>query len=252
MTVSAEQRAVVGVHGWVGFVVGFGLIWATLQLTSSPVPTPLRSAGACVATALCAIVVVVVLWRVPPRAAPVTLGLGRPALPGLVVALGVVVLCAVGYLLFTPLTGRVLEAREGWLGLLLGVFLFNGVAEELAWRGYVFGALRKGRTFWQAVLLSMPLLALTHVPIALASGWVVGLAAMIVAAVTTLPFAYLYELGGRTVWAPALVHAAIDTFRALTVDPADTMVFSLYVSAVALVVPLVAFPLGWLVRRRRP
>ena len=82
--------------------------------------------------------------------------------------------------------------------------------------------------------------------------WVVGLAAMIVAAVTTLPFAYLYELGGRTVWAPALVHAAIDTFRALTVDPADTMVFSLYVSAVALVVPLVAFPLGWLVRRRRP
>jgi hypothetical protein len=81
---------------------------------------------------------------------------------------------------------------------------------------------------------------------------VVGLAAMIVAAVTTLPFAYLYELGGRTVWAPALVHAAIDTFRALTVDPADTMVFSLYVSAVALVVPLVAFPLGRLVRRLRP
>jgi hypothetical protein len=66
----------------------------------------------------------------------------------------------------------------------------------------------------------------------------------------TLPFAYLYELGGRTIWAPALVHAAIDTFRALTVDPADTMVFSLYVSALALVVPLVAFPLGRLVRRR--
>jgi hypothetical protein len=47
------------------------------------------------------------------------------------------------------------------------------------------------------------------------------------------------------------VHAAIDTFRALTVDPADTVVFSLYVSALALVVPLVAFPLGKLVRRPR-
>jgi len=35
----------------------------------------------------------------------------------------------------------------------------------------------------------------------------------------------------------------------LTVDPADTLVFSLYVSAIALVVPLVAFPLGRLVRR---
>jgi membrane protease YdiL (CAAX protease family) len=242
--------APVGVRGWVGFVVGFGLIWATLQLTSSPVPTPLRSAAACLATVVCAVVVVVVLWRVPARSAPVAVGLGRPAPRGLLVAAGVVLLCAVGYLLFAPLTGRTLGTPPGWLGLLLGVFLFNGVAEEVAWRGYVFAALRQGRTFWRAVLLSMPLLVITHVPIALNSGWVVGLAAMLVAAVTTLPFAYLYELGGRTIWAPALVHAAVDTFRALTVDPADTMVFSLYVSAIALVVPLVAFPLGRLVRRR--
>lgn len=129
------------------------------------------------------------------------------------------------------------------------MFLFNGVAEEVAWRGYVFGALRRGRSFWRAVLLSMPLLALTHVYIALSSGLLVGIVAMIVAAVTTLPFAYLYELGGRSVWAPAIVHAAIDTFRALAVDPAATLVFSLYVSALALVVPLLAFPLGRLARR---
>lgn len=248
MTVSTEQPRVHGVRGWVGFVVGFGLIWATLQLTSTPVPTLLPSIGACVATVLCAAVVVVVLWRVPARGALAAVGLGRPALPGLLVAAGVVALCAVGYLLFTPLTGRALSAPAGWLGLLLGVFLFNGVAEEVAWRGYVFGALRQGRTFWRAVLLSMPLLALTHVPIVINSGLVVGLAAMLVAAVTTLPFAYLYERGGRTIWAPALLHTAIDAFRALTVDPADTLVFSLYVSAVALVVPLVAFPLGKLVR----
>jgi len=249
-----ESRAllgpVVGVRGWAGFVVGFALIWATLQLTSSPVPFLLHSAAACVATAVCAVVVVRVLWRVPARSAPLAVGLGRPAPPGLVVAAAVVVLCVAGYLLFTPLTGRTLGTPPGWLGLLLGVFLFNGVAEELAWRGYVFGALREGRTFWRAVLLSMPLLALTHVPIVLSSGLLVGIVAMVVAAVTTLPFAYLYELGGRTIWAPALVHAAIDTFRALAVAPADTVVFSLYVSAIALVVPLVAFPLGRLVRRR--
>ena len=254
MDISARStpgpRAPVGVRGWAGFVVGFALIWGTLQLTSSPVPVLLRSAAACLATAVCAVLVVLVLWRVPVRSAPVALGLGRPALPGLVVAAAVAVLCVAGYLLFTPLTGRTLGTPPGWLGLLLGVFLFNGVAEELAWRGYVFGALREGRTFWRAVLLSMPLLALTHVPIVLNSGLLVGIVAMVVAAVTTLPFAYLYELGGRTIWAPALVHAAIDIFRALTVAPADTVVFSLYVSALALVVPLVAFPLGRLVRRR--
>jgi len=193
---------------------------------------------------------VIVLWRVPLRGAAGAVGLGRPALPGLLVAAGVVVLCAVGYLLFTPLTGRPLGTPVGWVGLLLGVFLFNGVAEELAWRGYVFGALRRGRSFWRAVLLAMPLIALTHVPIGLSSGWVVGLAALVVAAVTTLPFAHLYELGGHTIWAPALVHGAVDTFRALAVDPADVMVFSLYVSALALLVPLLAFPLGLLARRR--
>lgn len=139
MSAPTVQRTIVGVRGWVGFVVGFGLIWATLQLTSSPLPTPLRSVGACAATAVCAVVVVVVLWRVPWRAAPAVLGLGRPAGQRLVVALLVVAVCAVGYLLFTPLTGLVLGTQDGWLGLLVGVFLFNGVAEELAWRGYVFG-----------------------------------------------------------------------------------------------------------------
>lgn len=250
MTGTAEPRRLVdGVRGWVGFVLGFALVWATLQVTASPVPTPLRSALACAATAACAAVVVVVLWRIPARGALGAVGLGRPGVAGLLTAVGVVLLCAVGYLLFTPLTGRALGTPPGWLGLLLGVFLFNGVAEEVAWRGYVFGALRRGRTFGRAVVLSMPLLALTHVPIALTSGLLVGLVAMLVAAVTTLPFAHLYELGARTIWPPALVHAAIDTFRALTVAPADALVFSLYVSAVALVVPLVAFPLGALFSR---
>jgi len=55
---------------------------------------------------------------------------------------------------------------------------------------------------------------------------------------------------GHAVRSAGYAHAAIDTFRALAVAPADTVVFSLYVSAIALVVPLVAFPLGRLVRRR--
>lgn len=113
--------------------------------------------------------------------------------------------CALGYVLFTPLTGLGMRTRDGWLGLLLGVFLVNGVAEEVAWRACVFGALRRGRSFWRAVLLSMPLIALTHVCIALSSGLLVGIAA--------------------------------------------TLVFSLSVSALALVVPLLAFPLGRPARR---
>ncbi len=251
MSASTEPPCLVGGPAWVGFPVGFGLTWATLQLTSSPTPTLLASAVACLAVAACAVVVAIVLWRLPLRAAAIAVGLGRSKGGGLVIALGVAAVLAVGYLLFPVVTGLSLGVPDGWQALLVGVFLFNGVAEETAWRGYVFGALRRGRSFWRAVLLSMPLLALTHVPIVVNSGLVVGLAAMTVAAVTTVPFAFIYERGGRTIWAPALLHTAIDAFRALSVEPAATVVFSLYISALAIVVPLLAFPLGALLRQPR-
>jgi membrane protease YdiL (CAAX protease family) len=64
------------------------------------------------------------------------------------------------YPLLTLLTGRSATLREGWPLLLVGLLAFNGLAEELAWRAYAFGHLRRGRAFGRAVLLTMPLLAL--------------------------------------------------------------------------------------------
>jgi len=90
------------------------------------------------------------------------------------------------------------------------------MAEELAGRGYLLSRLRRGRSIRQAVLSSMLLPTLTHLPIAITSGWVVGSAAMLVAAVTTLPLVYLYERGAITIWAPVLLHAAIDSFRVVS------------------------------------
>jgi hypothetical protein len=63
---------------------------------------------------------------------------------------------------------------------------------------------------------------------------------MLVAAVTTVPLAYLYETGRGTVWAPALVHTAIDSFKRVLVPAAALTTFSLTLAAVALVVPLLA------------
>ena len=50
----------------------------------------------------------------------------------------------------------------------------------------------------------MPLIAVTHIPIVVTLGPAVGLGAMAVAAVTSMPLAYLYETGRRTIWAPAV------------------------------------------------
>ena len=64
----------------------------------------------------------------------------------------------------------------------------------------------------------MPLIAFTHLPILITSGPVVGSLAIVVAAVTCLPFAYLWERGSETIWAAAMLHASIDAFKLLEVS----------------------------------
>lgn len=131
--------------------------------------------------------------------------------------------------------------RPNWIWLAIGLYAYHGLAEEIAWRGYAFRRLRAGRSFWGAVLWTMPLIAATHVPIVFASGPAIGVGAMAVAAVTTIPLAHLYELGGRTVWAPALVHAAIDSFKLVVIPASATASFSFLLIGVSLSVPLLAF-----------
>jgi membrane protease YdiL (CAAX protease family) len=231
------------------FLAGFALIWATLQLTGPARLSAARGVLAFVATLACAVAVLVLLLRVPPREAPKVLGLGRPTGRALLVAGLVSAACVAVYPLFTVVTGNPVTLRPGWPAMVLGLWAFNGMAEELAWRGYVFGLLRPGRSFRRAVLLSMPIIAVTHVPIVISSGPVVGVAAMIVAAVTTLPLAFLYERGAATIWAPAMLHAAIDSFRVVTVPEEATTTFSLFVIVLALVVPLLVFPVDWALSR---
>jgi membrane protease YdiL (CAAX protease family) len=111
--------------------------------------------------------------------------------------------CLAVFPLLTLVTGHVVELRDDWLWLLVGIFAFNGLAEELGWRAYAFGRLHRGRSFRRATILTMPLLAAIHVPIVVTSGPLVGIGAMLAAAVTAVPFARLYEHGRHTIWAPA-------------------------------------------------
>ena len=136
------------------------------------------------------------------------------------------------------LIGVTPELRPGWPSLLIGIFAFHGLAEEVVWRGYAYRRLREGRSFGRAVVLTMPLVAVAHVPALVRSGVAVGLAALAVAAVTALPLAHLWELGRGTIWAPALLHTAIDTFKLVTVPDGAVVAFSLTLAAVSVVVPL--------------
>ena len=241
---SAARRASVDpVRGqaWLPFLAGFLAIWGVLYAVGS-----LDSGGRLGLLGLAVTLAAAVAWewlldRARLRDILERLGLGRPGLRSLAAAALAAAAIACVYPLFTLVSGETVALRPNWIWLAIGLYAYHGLAEEIAWRGYAFRRLRAGRSFWGAVLWTMPLIAATHVPIVFASGPAIGVGAMAVAAVTTIPLAHLYELGGRTVWAPALVHAAIDSFKLVVIPASATASFSFLLIGVSLSVPLLAF-----------
>lgn len=228
------------------FLVGFLVIWGVMYGAGA-----IQGGGVKFGLlALAATVAVAGLWEHGAFATPRNqllrvLGFGRPTgrslLAGLIISTAVLAF----YPAYVLISGNELPLRADWLLLAVGLFAYNGLAEELAWRGYAFRRLRQGRTFGAAIRWTMPLLALTHVPILITHGPAVGSLAIVVAAVTCLPFAYLWEHGGKTIWAAAMLHASIDAFKLVEVPTGDEAVmFSLSLGLVSLLVPLAVFVFG--------
>ena len=110
---------------------------------------------------------------------------------------------------FARVTGASVELSPGWSWLVPGLFGQAGVAEEVLFRGYLFRHMRQGRPFWRAAFLSAVPFVAVHLLLFLTLPWAVALAAVLLATVLSFPLAHLFELGGDTIWAPALVHFVI-------------------------------------------
>ena len=65
---------------------------------------------------------------------------------------------------------------------------------------------------------------------------------MLSAIVTCLPLAHLYDRGGRTIWAPAIVHGLIGTWQLF--ERTFPVEFSLLILVGSIVTPLAAFAFG--------
>lgn len=76
--------------------------------------------------------------------------------------------------------------------------------------------------------------------------WPVALAAVALSAVIGFPLAHLFELGGNTVWPPALVHFAVQGAIKILEIPGDALLPILWMAASA-TIPWLAF----LLRRPR-
>jgi membrane protease YdiL (CAAX protease family) len=104
--------------------------------------------------------------------------------------------------------GEPVRLQPGWLALLAGVILLNGITEETLHRGFVFGNLRGQRTFMRAATLSALIFAAQHLYLVFSVGWTAGLASVLLAALLSFPLALLFEHGGNSIAAPAIIHTS--------------------------------------------
>lgn len=196
------------------FLLGFVLIYGTLEGMARLLGDVLRVENALLITGAVLVVALLVErgvfngnWQTALR----SLGLGWGGWSALGVALLISLLQLACYPLITGLTGYRWTVPPNWPWTMVGIFALHGIAEEVLYRGFLFGHLRQGRTFWRAGWLAVLLFGLSHLPILANQGLLVGGMAIALAIASSFPFARLYEQGRNTVWAPALVHGAVDT-----------------------------------------
>ena len=168
-----------------------------------------------------------------------TLGLGRPNRRALLWAAAASTAVLAVYPVAGAMTGARFTLVADWPWILLGLFAFHGLAEESSGAASSSAGSVPGAASGPQCCGRMPFVALAHVPIFFRSGPVVAIGALAVAAVTSVPLSALYLRGNRTIWAPALVHTAIDSFKLVIIPAAALQSFSLLLVIFSLVGPLV-------------
>jgi membrane protease YdiL (CAAX protease family) len=123
--------------------------------------------------------------------------------------------------------GVAVTLRPDFLHLFLGVMLVNGITEEVIHRGFVFGHLRRGRSFAVAATMSAVLFAAQHLYIIVTTGWTVGAAAVVLAALLAYPLASVFERGGNSIVGPAILHTSSNAPAIVLSLPEDFMATAL-------------------------
>jgi membrane protease YdiL (CAAX protease family) len=240
-----DGARVINPDQWAKLLAGLAVVFAVFQLLAYALGSSRGEAGVLVAGVVIAALIAVecLLFRQPPARAIRNLGFGRLAGLGLLVAFGVsMLLLAVipAYAYFRGAPVSVYPAL-GWL--IPGLFAQAGIAEEALFRGYLFRHLRQGRPFWRAAALSTLPFAFIHLYLFWTLPWPVALASVMLATIISFPLAYLFELGGGTIWAPALLHFTVQGAIKILELPGDTTMPIVWMAASA-TIPWLAFAFG--------
>ena len=226
---------------WAPLLGGLVVLYAVLQGAAGALSSVRGEAGLIVAAATLAAALLIqrVFFASSWAESWRSLGLGLPRTRGTIVASALCVLMLAvipAYLLHDAFDD--FYPNAAWLAL--GILAQAGLAEELVFRGFLYGHIRRRHAFWRAALLSMLPFALVHLTMFATMDWPVALAALVLAVAISFPLAHLDDLAGRTIWAPAAAHAVIQGAPKLIVAD-DPMFILVWMGAVTLVLWLAFF-----------
>jgi membrane protease YdiL (CAAX protease family) len=221
--------------GLAALIAGLALVFALFQGLAHTLGSDRGQAGLLVAAVVIAALVAVerLLFGQSPAAALRSLGFGPPAMKGLAIALGLGVLLVAVIPTYAAMNGVSVAPYPGWMWLLPGLFAQGGVAEEALFRGYLFGRLRRDRSFWRASALAGMPFVLVHLYLFATLPWPVALASVLLATIISFPLAHLFELGGNTIWPPALLHFTVQGAVKVLELPGNTLMPLVWIGASA-------------------
>ena len=228
---------------WPRLLLGLALVFALFHGVAAATGSDRGQGGVLVGALVVAATLVAerVLFGKPLAKAVRDGGLGRPHARGLLAAAGVCVPLMLVFPAMAAIENARLVVDPRWSAVLAGLFAQAGIAEEVLFRGYLFRHVRAGRTFWRAVALATLPFVAVHLLLFATMPWPIALAAVVLSAVVGAPLAHLFELGGGTVWAPALVHFTIQgAIKLVSLAPSDARLPVVWMAASA-VLPFLVF-----------
>jgi membrane protease YdiL (CAAX protease family) len=225
---------------WREVLPGFLAVFAVFQLAAIMLGSMRGEWGLAVAAIVVGALATIEMAERQKRlpAALGALGFGQPRGSGLTASLLISLVLLAIVPAYIVIAGADWHLYPGWVALLPGLFAQGGIAEEALFRGFLFGRLHKGRSFWRAAFLATLPFLVAHLYLFATMPFPVALASVLLSTIISFPLAKLFDAGGGTIWGPALVHFVVQATPKIV--ETDAMFPIIWIAAAA-VVPFLAF-----------
>lgn len=228
---------------WLRLLIGLILVFGIFQWTATALESDRGQFGGLVGLLVVTATVLAekLLFNKSFKDSIKAVGIRFPNKIGFLTVSGICLLIWLTIFIFALATNSRFDFYPNWYLLVSGLFFQAGVAEEILFRGYLFGRIREKYTFWKAAILAAFPFILVHLILFYSLPWAIAVASILLSILLSFPFARLFELDG-SIWAPAILHFVVQgTIKILIVSGESANLFPIFWMAVCAVIPWIVF-----------